>query len=211
MSESNEPQLQDIQKFWDDKISTNGPNFKGVDLNNPNRQAVYFEQLAKIVRQPEQPFSLNDFGCGYGALLTYLQEHHFTLTRYVGYDFSQPMIDSGRDLFKALPNVVFTTDKAQITPQDYTIAGAIFNNKLGIDNDTWLKHILSTLSEMWSMSTKGMAFNILTSYSDADRMRPDLYYADPFFMFDYCKRNFSKEVAVLHDYGVYEFTMLVRK
>ncbi len=56
-----------------------------------------------------------------------------------------------------------------------------------------------------------MAFNLLTSYSDKDMMRPDLYYGDPLFYFDYCKRNFSQNVALLHDYGLFEFTILVKK
>jgi hypothetical protein len=42
-------------------------------------------------------------------------------------------------------------------------------------------------------------------------MRPDLYYADPRAIFDHCKRTFSRWVALLHDYGLYEFTILVRK
>jgi hypothetical protein len=42
-------------------------------------------------------------------------------------------------------------------------------------------------------------------------MRADLYYADPLWLFDYCKRNLSKQVALLHDYGMYDFTILVRR
>ena len=51
---------------------------------------------------------------------------------------------------------------------------------------------------------------MLTSYSDPDRMRPDLYYGDPCRLFDHCKRRYSRHVALLHDYGLYEFTILVR-
>ena len=53
----------------------------------------------------------------------------------------------------------------------------------------------------------------LTKYSDADRMTecPDLFYGDPLLFFDFCKRNFSRNVALLHDYGLYDFTILVRK
>ena len=41
-------------------------------------------------------------------------------------------------------------------------------------------------------------------------MRPDLFYADPCWLFDQCKRRHSRDVALLHDYGLYEFTILVR-
>ncbi|MFX7953370.1 class I SAM-dependent methyltransferase, partial [Acinetobacter baumannii] len=57
----------------------------------------------------------------------------------------------------------------------------------------------------------GFSFNCLTSYSDEDRKRDYLYYADPCQLFDLCKRRYSRQVALLHDYGLYEFTILVRK
>ena len=53
-------------------------------------------------------------------------------------------------------------------------------------------------------------FNALTSYSDADKRRDDLYYADPLHWFDYCKRKHSRFVTLLHYYPLYEFTVLVR-
>ena len=61
------------------------------------------------------------------------------------------------------------------------------------------------------LSTKGFAFNLLTRYSDSELMRPDLYYADPLFLFDYCKNKYSRLVSIIHDYPLYEFTVLVRK
>jgi hypothetical protein len=42
-------------------------------------------------------------------------------------------------------------------------------------------------------------------------MKPELYYADPLFMFDHCKKKFSKNVALLHDYEEFDFTIIVRK
>jgi hypothetical protein len=121
------------------------------------------------------------------------------------------MIKQAEGLYGQLPNTTFTAHKDNLQPAEYVIAGGIFNVRMKADDETWKQVILTTLHELWGLATKGMAFNILTSYSDADKMRDYLYYADPCFMFDYCKRNFSKEVALLHDYGVYEFTILVRR
>ncbi|MGH6609130.1 MAG: class I SAM-dependent methyltransferase, partial [Burkholderiaceae bacterium] len=58
---------------------------------------------------------------------------------------------------------------------------------------------------------RGFAFNSLTVYSDPDKKRADLYYADPCALFDRCKRLYSRNVALLHDYDLYDFTILVRK
>jgi hypothetical protein len=80
-----------------------------------------------------------------------------------------------------------------------------------IENRDWQEYILAVLGRISTVSKKGFAFNILTTYSDKERIRSDLYYADPCFLFDYCKTSFSRHVALLHDYGLYEFTIIVRK
>jgi hypothetical protein len=65
--------------------------------------------------------------------------------------------------------------------------------------------------KMAGLSLRGFAFTAQTVHSDRGWMRSDLSYADPSFWFEYCLRNFSRHVAVLHDYPLYEFTILVRK
>ena len=75
----------------------------------------------------------------------------------------------------------------------------------------WLNHIKSILHNIDTQSSKGFAFNCLTKYSDADKIMPHLYYADPAEIFHFCKQNYSRNVALLHDYDLYEFTILVRK
>jgi len=52
---------------------------------------------------------------------------------------------------------------------------------------------------------------MLTSYSDTERRRSDLYYGEPAFYFDVCKRRYARNVALLHDYGLWEWTILARK
>jgi hypothetical protein len=103
----------------------------------------------------------------------------------------------------------FTSDESLLTPADYSVASGIFSVSLDIDKEQWRAYLVDTIEQMWELSTAGMSFNCLTTYSDY--MRPDLYYADPCFVFDYCKKHFSKHVALLHDYELYEFTILVRR
>jgi len=85
------------------------------------------------------------------------------------------------------------------------------NVKLDVPLAAWRDHVTGILNDLDRVSRRGFAFNALTSYSDEHRKREQLYYADPAECFDYCKRTFSPHVALLHDYGLWEFTMLVRK
>jgi hypothetical protein len=70
--------------------------------------------------------------------------------------------------------------------------------------------MIETIRDLASLGRRGFAFNALTSYSDADKQRTDLYYSDPTTLFDFCKRHLSRQVALLHDYPLYEFTIVVR-
>ena len=94
---------------------------------------------------------------------------------------------------------------------DYVVASGIFNVTGVFNYLEWEAHVKEVLNIMHEYSLKGFAFNMLTSYSDADKMRADLYYPDPCMYFDWCKRRYSRNVALLHDYDLYDCTILVRK
>ena len=83
--------------------------------------------------------------------------------------------------------------------------------KLGTDPAAWEAYVFETLRWLWARSRRGLAFNLLTAYSDTDRMRDYLYYPEPVKVFDFCMSNLSRNVALLHDYPLYEFTILVRR
>lgn len=200
---------QNINNYYTNKIQTHGATPKGVDWNGEESQFVRFEQLSKIISQDS--FSINDIGCGYGKYFEFLQ-NNFTSFSYCGFDLSQEMIKNANDLYGSRGGVFMQVDSLEnISKADYSIASGIFSVKMEHSESEWLSYILATLEQMNEKSIRGFSFNMLTKYSDKEYMRDDLYYADPLFIFDYCKRNFSKEVALLHDYGLYEFTMLVRK
>ncbi len=105
----------------------------------------------------------------------------------------------------------FVADRARLPPAEYTVASGIFNVKLDHPVDTWREYVLQTLETLDSLSIRGFAFNMLSTYSDPDKRRTDLFYEDPLQMFDVCKRRFSPQVSLLHDYPLYEFTIVVRK
>jgi SAM-dependent methyltransferase len=151
-------------------------------------------------------FSLNDFGCGYGALVTFLGDRGLDLD-YRGFDLSESMLKHAR---REHEGATFVGAIDELEPADFTVASGIFNVKLDVPVEDWRAYVLDTIRALAGLSTKGFAFNMLTSYSDQDRMRDDLYYGDPRFFFDLCKRLYSQQVALLHDYGLYEFTCIVR-
>jgi SAM-dependent methyltransferase len=195
-----------VESYYTGKVRTHGASPAGVDWNSQTSQVLRFEKLMELCRDVSE-FSLNDFGCGYGALLTYLRELG-RRCQYVGYDLSREMVEQARQIHG--DHGFFTTESAELHRADYTVASGVFNVRLDVPIATWQDYVKETLDRLHELSEKGFAFNVLTSYSDPEYMRADLYYADPLALFDWCKRRFSRKVALLHDYPLYEFTILVR-
>jgi SAM-dependent methyltransferase len=204
--------LKDIDQYYSDKIKKFGATPQGVDWKDEASQKIRFRQLLKILHQ-RRDFSLNDLGCGYGSLLGYMIESGFESFQFCGYDLSEEMIAQAGLLFKGAENNSFKriTDSNQLAPADYTVASGIFNVKMEYEEKEWMDYFLATLNNMNVVSQKGFSFNALTKYSDKEFMKDNLYYADPLFIFDYCKTHFSKHVSLIHDYPLYEFTILVKK
>jgi hypothetical protein len=133
---------------------------------------------------------------------------HSLAFNYVGYDVSERMLSLAD---RSEPSWDYTSRRDELQPADYVVASGVFNLRFEVDNTAWREYVVRTIREFASLAQLGFAFNMLTSYSDADKMRADLYYGDPCFFFDHCKREYSRNVALLHDYELYEFTVLVRR
>jgi SAM-dependent methyltransferase len=200
-----------LNQYFSEKLDTFGATPQGVDYNGPDAQALRFEQLVKVI-DPSQKFTVIDYGSGYGALFDFLNQKGWGF-EYYGIDLIEKMVLAGRETHKGYSNAHFTTDEKEVPLVDYLLAGAIFNIKMEAPYEEWQEFTLKILRNMDGLCSKGFSFNMLTKYSDADRMaeRPDLFFGDPLLFFDFCKRNFSRNVALLHDYGLYDFTILVRK
>jgi SAM-dependent methyltransferase len=200
-----------LNEYFSEKLTAFGATPKGVDYNGPEAQERRFEQLVKVIN-PAQPFTVIDYGSGYGALFDFLQKRGWQF-EYYGLDLIESMVIAGREAHKSFPNAHFSTEESEVPLADYLLAGAIFNIKLDASYEDWQGFVVRTLQRMNAKCSKGFSFNMLTKYSDVERMaqRPDLFYGDPLYFFDVCKRNFSRNVALLHDYGLYDFTILVRK
>ena len=155
-------------------------------------------------------YSINDLGCGYGAFYDYLRARNDRF-RYLGCDVSNQMIEAARQRHSECENARYVVSAEPPEVADYGVASGVFNVRLDLTASEWKNHIEQTLDMLDRTSRLGFAFNCLTSYSDHDRMRDYLYYADPCLLFDYCKKKYSRNVALLHDYNLYEFTLLIRK
>lgn len=201
--------LAEVGQYYTEKLTRYGASAQGVDWNGAESQRLRFDQLLRVC-EDRQECSLNDIGCGYGALF----DHLAALGRqcdYLGVDISPAMIAKAEELHRGRPGCRFLGGERADRIADYAVASGIFNVKLSAPREAWRQHVLRALEAIDAGSRRGFAFNCLTRYSDAALMQDYLFYADPCELFDFCKTRFSRNVALLHDYGLYEFTLVVRK
>jgi SAM-dependent methyltransferase len=197
-----------LERYFERTLAEHGATAKGVDWRSPEAQEARFRQVVKVCEKGD-PLSLIDYGCGYGALAHYMLEQGYDIT-YQGFDINPQMIEIAQTRNRRPDRWAFVSDESELEPADYTIGCGLFSLRLDVDDESWKTYVLETLESLDRLSRRGFSFNMLTKYSDPPLMRPDLYYADPCFYFDHCKRRFSRNVALLHDYDLYEFTIIVR-
>ncbi|OAB63458.1 SAM-dependent methyltransferase [Leptolyngbya valderiana BDU 20041] len=197
-----------VAAYYSEKLATHGSTPLGVDWNSQESQQTRFDQLARVI-QKTGFFLVNDLGCGYGAFLEYLKSRYHSFS-YEGCDISDSMISAAQSKYPTnkgdFKNTYFPSRVA-----DYSIASGVFNVCLDIEKVLWESYVYDYLDILDSHSRYGFAFNCLTSYSDREKMKDYLFYADPCKIFSFCKKKYSRQVALLHDYGLYEFTIIVRK
>ncbi len=207
--------IKKVENLYSNGIINKVPNHLAVGWKSKEEQYLRFQKLLMVISDKSKPISLLDFGCGYGELLLYLLNNGFNISKYYGIDISLPMLIEFKKNYNISPfknYYLFLTDKLNLKLNfkvDYVVVSGTFNVKFEISNKEYKKYVIEKLREISEVSLKGFSFNLLTKY--VDYKRKHLFYADPLFFFDYCKRNFSKYVSLIHDYPLYEFTILVYK
>lgn len=209
MSEPDSRILEGIRRYYTEKIEAHGPSPEGVDWNSSESQCTRFSQLCGLLRDTGR-VKILDYGCGYGALIDFLDQSGIEF-EYCGFDLSDSMLASARSLYGDRSNCVFVSQPEDLPVCDYALASGIFNTRGDTPTSDWEAYVLQTINHLDTLSRRGFGFNALTIHSDVEYMRPDLYYADPLFLFSHCRVNYSRWVSLLHDYGLYEFSVLVRK
>lgn len=201
--------LHGIASYYTSRLAAHGPTARGVDWSSETSQAVRHRQFMRLI-DGSPDASLLDLGCGYGDFLRFvrLQGHRGP---FVGYDVASSMIAKAQQLNGEGPDRQWRVGAAPAETADFAIASGIFNVKGDVATDAWTQHVSAVLDILAGAGRRGFAFNVLSLASDPDRRRPDLYYADPADTLAYCLSRFGRNIALLQDYGLYEFTVIVRR
>ena len=201
--------LQRVEALYTANLAEHGPTAAAAGWRDPGAQHLRFQRLARVVADhpPDGPASVADWGCGYGALLPYLDARgDVEIARYDGYDLSAEMLAAGeRESRDRRCRWILGSDlDADV---DYVFVSGTFNVRLGASEAEWAAHVRATLQALHARARRGLAFNLMTSW--VDWRAEELFYADPAEWFTFCRGALSRSVSLQHDYPLHEWTMIV--
>ena len=64
--------LKKIEELYSENLRVHGSVSNAVGWPKSDQQKLRFEKLTSIVAPTDEPLTINDYGCGYGAHLEYL-------------------------------------------------------------------------------------------------------------------------------------------
>ena len=198
--------LTPVAALYDGSIRQHGASPPGVGWKSEESQEHRFARLLSVV-DDRTPFTVNDLGCGYGALFDHLMAASLPIERYFGYDISREMLSAAAGRLPSDRVELIASDRPTVVA-DYSFASGIFNVRLEASEDEWAEYVRSVVRVLARQSARGFAFNMMTTH--VDYQDPQLYYADPALWFDWCKRELAPRVVLFHDYPLYEWTITAR-
>ena len=198
-----------VAAYYDAALARHGPTARGVDWRDAASHRLRHVQFLRLVaRDPDA--SVLDLGCGYGDFLDVLRAAGHR-GRYLGCDLAPGMIAAAKALHGEGLDRGWYQDAQPPEPCDYAIASGVLNVRRGAGEASWAAYVDSVIATLARCGRRGFGFNMLSLSSDPDKRRPDLHYASPAGMLETCLNRFGRHVALLQDYGLWEFTVLVRQ
>jgi SAM-dependent methyltransferase len=200
----------DVTDYYAGTLAQHGATPRGVDWSCKPTQELRFIQLLRLCSFTA-PISLNDVGCGYGALRGFLrQRHRLASIDYLGVDLSQAMVDSARSRWGHLPQTIFDTAGDPLRLADYSIASGLFNVRLHHADSDWEPWVAHTLRALHTASRIGFAVNFLLPAQPGEASPQALYRPAIEQWKRFCEDDLQLTAELVTGYGMREYTLRVR-
>lgn len=204
-----EPVYARIEAYYEDKVARHGAIPLGVDWTCAPTQELRFVQLLKLC-DFSRPVSLNDVGCGYGALTGFIARRYPQAEiDYLGVDLSRAMIGRARRRHRGMAGRRFVVGSDIPRIADYGVASGVMNVMLDHPRPLWEEFVADTLRGMHASSRLGFAVNFKAEKPGGVETA-GLYRTAPAPWIAFCRQILGCTADVVDGYGMREFTLLVR-
>ena len=167
-----------LKRAYKDRLAAIGPAPKGVFWCNQSTQIARFDALLDLVTTvtPAANPSIADIGCGYGAMLEFLQKTpRYQRFHYTGVDINQAMINSCKQRFPTQKQLFFVGKQPPL-PVDFCVFSGTFNLCHTTDTSLWHDYIFANLQSCWQRSRYGLVLNLLCA--PQTQIKNQIFYAE---------------------------------
>jgi SAM-dependent methyltransferase len=189
-----------VISFFDKHLQLHGDRPEAVRWSAPG-QLMHYRSMLDI--GPLDGARILDFGCGKGDFLDFLAKRGLNVD-YTGCDINANLISLAKKKYPAGRFMVFDIDRDVLHEEfDYIFLCGVFNLRVSGLDET----IQETLSKLFPLCRKGLAFNALSDLNPAKDF--ELHYTSPVDIFRYAATNLSPYVSLRHERMRYDFTVFV--
>lgn len=202
--------LEFVSRAYGYRLGDCGPVANGVFWKDEDGQMLRLELLLQAVSAEDLngPITVNDLGCGYGALFDLLADEPMLRGgRYYGYDISPEMVAAAKKRHPD-PRATFIESPVATEVADYSFVSGTYNMSMGANRALWTHYVKNSLEMLWNKTAKIMAFNLLDN--KAANQLDDLYYAERRTILEHAL-SLSPDVEIIDDYPLDEFTIIVKR
>ena len=167
-----------LTRAYNNRLAASGAVPKGVFWRNQSTQIARFDALLSVVRKisPMAQPAVADIGCGYGAMLEFIQKTpRYQTMRYSGYDINAAMINACTHQFTDQKQL-FAVGKHPSAVVDFCLFSGTFNLCHTANLVLWEDYIFANLQDCWQRSRYGLLLNLLCA--PKNHIQNQIYYAD---------------------------------
>ena len=166
-----------LNRAYRDRLASKGSTAQGVFWRSQSSQFARFDALMSLVQEFRgcRPTSIADIGCGYGALLDFINESSkFRHIEYLGVDITRAMISACRQKF---PNHhdVFSAGNRPPKIVDFCLFSGTFNLTHSDDPAKWNDYVFACLDRCMRQTRYGLVLNLLCT--PRAQIKKQIFYA----------------------------------
>jgi len=125
---------------------------------------------------PQKPVTIADIGCGYGAMLTFINKTPaYAQTVYHGVDINRAMIAACHQTFP-VENARFTIGNTSPKLVDFCVFSGTFNLTHSDDPTLWMDYIFACLNRCMERARYGLVLNLLCA--PITKIESQIFYAE---------------------------------
>ena len=152
-----------LNRAYRNRLASKGRTAQGVFWRSQSSQVARFDALLSLVHKLRgyQPTSIADIGCGYGAMLDFInQSSNYPHIEYSGVDINRDMVAACHQNFPNQPNL-FSIGNKPSSIVDFCLFSGTFNLTYSNDPSLWSDYIFTCLDRCMAQARYGLVLNLL--------------------------------------------------